>query len=426
MSLWRDWNEFWFAPIGSAALGLFRLAMGSLVVAYTLLLFPDRDLWFSDRGPVTWAAADAYNRQAIAGPVMNQLHWIDAPGWLLLFFILFLISALCLTVGLWTRLAAVLVYLGLNLLHTRNQLINSGADGVMIIMCAYLALSPAGAACSLDRLRRVLRGEEEEEAPLIVPWAQRLMQLQVAILYLITFVNKWPGEKWRDGTAVYWAMRIPDMGRFPAPLLDANHLWLVNIATYGTLAIELSLATLVWVPRLRLYVLAAGVLLHLGIEYSMNIPLFSFLMIASYIVYLREADLERFLVWAREALGFARLRLVYDGQCDFCRSCLLVVRFLDVFRLVTYLDFHDPATRQQLPGLRVQEAEEAIIALDRSGRQCPGFYAFRRLAWRLPATWLLAPLLYLPGVGWAGRRLYHWIATHRSRLWVAPRYARLG
>jgi len=314
MSLRRDWNEFWFAPISSAPLGLFRLAFGSLVVAYILLLFPDRDLWFSDRGVLTTAAADAYNSQAIPGPVLNLLHGVNDPLGLLLFFVLFLISALCLAVGLWTRPAALIVFVALDTLHTRNQLINSGADGVMMVMSGYLVMAPAGAACSLDRLLRVRRGEEDDEAPLIVPWAQRLMQIQVAILYLISFVNKWPGDKWRDGTAIYWALRIPDMARFPVPLLDARHLWLVNIATYATLAVELALATLVWVPRLRLYVLAAGVLLHLGIEYSMNIPLFSFLMIASYLVFLRQADLERFVAWARKALAAARLRAVYDGQ----------------------------------------------------------------------------------------------------------------
>ena len=44
-----------------AACSRARLAFGTLVVAYGLLLLPDRDLWFSDRGVITRAAADAYN-----------------------------------------------------------------------------------------------------------------------------------------------------------------------------------------------------------------------------------------------------------------------------------------------------------------------------------------------------------------------------
>jgi predicted DCC family thiol-disulfide oxidoreductase YuxK len=282
---------------------------------------------------------------------------------------------------------------------------------------------PAGAACSLDRLRRVMRGEEDEAAPLVLPWAQRLAQIQIAVLYLISVLNKWPGATWRDGTAVYWALSIPDLHRFPVPLLNGDHLWLINIATYGTLAVELALALLVWVPRLRLYVLTAGVLMHLGIEYSMNIPLFSFLMIAGYMPFLTPTDLERLVAWGHVRLAPARLRLVYDGHCNFCRSSLLVVQFLDAFRLVTFLDAHDPEELRQAPGVRAEDVEHAAIAVDRRNRQMPGFDAFRALAWRLPATWLLAPLLYLPGIPWIGRRVYRWIAANRSRMPVAPRFS---
>jgi predicted DCC family thiol-disulfide oxidoreductase YuxK/uncharacterized membrane protein YphA (DoxX/SURF4 family) len=423
VSLRHDWNHFWFAPISGAPLGLFRLAFGTLVLTYGLMLFPDRDLWFSDRGLITRAAADAYNATHANGLHLDLLRGSGAPGWLLLFFILFLLGAVCLALGLWTRLAAAIVFVGLNSLHNRNHIINSSADAVMMVMAFYLLLAPAGAACSLDRLRRVMRGEEEvEEICLIVPWAQRLMQLQVAILYLFSVLNKWPGSKWQDGTAVYWALRIPDLQRFPTPLLNADHLWAVNLATYASLAIELALATLIWVPRLRLYVLSAGVLLHLGIEYSMNIPLFSFLMIASYLVFVKQADLERFVAWAQQPLAPARLRFVYDGHCVFCRSSLLVVRFLDVFRLVTFLDAHIPAELRQAPGVREEAVDLAAVAVDQRGRKTAGFDAFRTLAGRLPATWLLAPFLYVPGVPWLGRRLYRWIAANRSRLPIAPRY----
>jgi hypothetical protein len=43
-----------------------------------------------------------------------------------------------------------------------------------------------------------------------------------------------------------------------------------------------------------------------------------------------------------------------------------------------------------------------------------GFDAFRRLAWVLPAAWPLVPILYVPGVPALGRRVYRWIASHRS------------
>jgi predicted DCC family thiol-disulfide oxidoreductase YuxK len=45
-----------------------------------------------------------------------------------------------------------------------------------------------------------------------------------------------------------------------------------------------------------------------------------------------------------------------------------------------------------------------------------GFGALRWLAWRLPALWLIAPLLYIPGIPTLGQKLYLWIARNRFRI----------
>jgi hypothetical protein len=49
-----------------------------------------------------------------------------------------------------------------------------------------------------------------------------------------------------------------------------------------------------------------------------------------------------------------------------------------------------------------------------------GYDAFRRLAWVLPAAWILLPLLYAPGVPSLGRRLHAGAAPAAPR----PRVAR--
>ena len=416
----RDWGGFWFAPASPAPLGLFRLAFGALTLAYGLLFFPERYVWFSDRGVLTASEAYAYNSTVGPGPFQNNLLLLPgADRWLTPFFVLFLLAALGLTVGLWTRACATLVYLGLCALHARNAPIHNSGDTVMIVMAAYLILSPAGAACSLDRLRRIWQGREDEVPPPAAPWAQRLMQLQIVALYLCASLSKATGPPWQDGTAVYYPLHLPESVRFP--MLGRDNPYVINLITWATVAIEFALATFVWVPRLRLAVLALGVLLHLGIEYSFNIPLFSLLMITSYLNFLSEGDLRAFLAWAPRPLGLTPLRLVYDGGCDFCKSSLLLVRFLDVFRQITFVDGTDPHALAAL-GVSPEDAERAAVAVRPDGRQFLGFDAFRQAAWQLPLTALLAPLLYLPPIPQLGRRAYAWIARNRARLPVAPRY----
>ena len=113
--------------------------------------------------------------------------------------------------------------------------------------------------------------------------------------------------------------------------------------------------------------------------------------------------------------------MVFDGECDFCKSSLLIVRFLDVYRQITFVDSHNEEALAWT-GVRFEDAEEAAYAVRPDGTQFAGFDAFRQMAWQLPATVLIAPLLYVPGVPQVGRRVYAWVKDNRSRLPVAPRY----
>ena len=414
----RDWYDFWFRPVSPGPLGVFRLVFGFWVLVYGLLLWPDRYVWFSERGAFRAADAIAYNGGANSW-LSNLFTLPGADLFLTPFFVVFLLAALGLCVGWWTRLSSILVYAGLLVLHARCGPICNSGDTVMIVLSAYLALSPAGAACSLDRLRRIFLGREDAMPPRVAPWAQRLMQLQIAVLYLCASLSKAGGGQWMDGTAAYYPLHLAESVRFPMPLSD--NLYFINLLTWGTVAVEMALATLVWVPRLRLYVLALGTLLHLGIEYTLNIPLFSALMITSYLSFLTEADWKHFLAWAKRPLGLAPLRLVYDGECDFCKSSLLVVHFLDVFQQVTLIDAHDPAALAST-GVAPEDAAEAAYAVRPDGRQYAGFDAFRQVSWLLPVTAFFTPLLYIPPVPQIGRRTYAWVKDNRARLPVAPRY----
>ena len=416
----RDWNHFWFASTSSVPLGLFRLVFGFCVLVYGLLLFPERGIWFSNSGVFRAEDAQNYNESIGLGHYrMTPLFLPGADHILTPLFVVFLLAALCLTLGFWTRTSAILVYLGLNILHARDAPIHNSGDTVMLVLSIYLIFSPAGAACSLDRLWRIFLGKEDDTPPAIAPWAQRLMQLQISVLYLCASLSKMTGPPWADGTAVYYPLHLPESTRFP--MLGRDNLYVINFITWATIAIEFALATFVWVPRLRLYVLAFGVLLHLGIEYSFNIPLFSALMITSYLNFLTGDDIQYFLIWAKRPLGLTPLRLVYDGECDFCKSSLLVVRFFDVFRQITFVDSHDRAALAAT-GVHIEDAEEAAHAVRPDGRQYAGFDAFRLVAWQLPAMVLIAPFLYIPGVPQVGRRVYTWVKDNRSRLPVAPRY----
>ena len=118
------------------------------------------------------------------------------------------------------------------------------------------------------------------------------------------------------------------------------------------------------------------------------------------------------------AITSKQATVLYDGQCAFCRKSVSLLKKLDWFHSLRYQDGRDvdslPTTRPPLDPQRL--IEEMHLVPPAGSPVYAGFQAFRWMAWRFPAFWLLAPFLYLPGVPWLGNRVYLWIAKNRFKL----------
>ena len=85
-----------------------------------------------------------------------------------------------------------------------------------------------------------------------------------------------------------------------APRLVTNSLVVSNLLTYGTLAIEVSLATLVWHRRTRPWVLGLGLILHLFIEGAVLVGFFTATLYAAYLAWVPGDTMSRWLLRARD------------------------------------------------------------------------------------------------------------------------------
>jgi predicted DCC family thiol-disulfide oxidoreductase YuxK len=111
-------------------------------------------------------------------------------------------------------------------------------------------------------------------------------------------------------------------------------------------------------------------------------------------------------------------RVLYDGHCAFCQKSVQLLRRLDWLGKLTYLDVRD---EQELAreNIRVNPdrlLEEMHLVAPHGRKIYHGFGAVCWIAWRLPALWLFAPLMQLPGVPEAGQKLYLWVARNRFQL----------
>ena len=287
------WNAFFHAPEPAATIALFRILFGGLLFANALLLLREAPLWLGPDGVLSssWHRAQFGSSRFC---LLAYLPQTDRAIQLLL--ALHLAAAVFLAVGLFTRTSAVIVFATLVSIHHRNPMITHSGDSLLRLMAFLLIFSQAGAAYSLDRVLSADAGAPVQASP----WCLRVMQLQISILYLRAFAGKLRGETWRDGTAVFYPIVLMEYRRFPLPRPFQTLTWL-RAATWGTLVVELALGTIVWIDELRYPVLAAGVLLHLTIDYFMNLQLFGWTMIICLVLFLDPPD----VAWVLQRTGAA-------------------------------------------------------------------------------------------------------------------------
>ena len=297
MRLRRAWEQFWFRPEPTSTLAVVRIVYGLLLFAWATTLSFDAATFFSSWGILperprplgSWSVLDFNGSDAAVAVVMALLVW----------------SALCLIVSFHTRLAAVVAFIAMVSLHRRNPYVFQAGDNLLRSFSFYFMFAPAGASLSVDRWRRAK--ERFWDFPARAVWALRLIQVQLSVLYLFSVWEKVRGTTWNDGTAVSFAMRIDELVRLELPSSFTESLLVSNALTFGTLAIEIALALLIWNRRARPWVLAAGFLLHLSIEVTMRVGFFSLAVFLYYLAFVPPETMSRLLLALGDRLGRSRL-----------------------------------------------------------------------------------------------------------------------
>lgn len=297
------------AAVGSAvldhedptALGLLRIVM---VTVFTLALLSH-----------VGAVADYFSgASVIAGRFAREAfhsRWslffqVSDPWAVRAIFAVGVVGHLLWLLGLYTTPASVVAWLVWVSMMGRNPLLYSLADQILMALCTLLVLMPTGRGLSLDARLRGKGGT-------VPVWCRRMIQLQMAVVYVSTGLLK-TGETWRtDGTALYYALANPYNRHFVMPhVLAALQPWVLRPLTWLVLVWEVGFGGFVaihWIremlgrprglPDLRIPFLGFGIAMHVGIQSMLYVAWFSPVSICSYTAFLRPDEVRRFLVRIR-------------------------------------------------------------------------------------------------------------------------------
>jgi len=274
-------KRFLIGEADLAPVALFRILFGLLLFNWVWQLYPNLAAFFTDEGILP--------RQELLDHYADRFSLLNLFGewWqVAIFWALGLVVALMLVFGWRSRIAAFLGFVVVSSFSWRDPLILDGSDFVFRVLPLWLAFTDCGALYSLDALERSRRGEPARRCGYALP--VRILELQVAWIYLATGVEKMGGTLWPSGLATYYALQLEHtFGRAWANPVATN-MTIAHVMTWGTLAVELGFLPLAMLPsrltRLVAVVAAAG--LHLGILTLMNVGNFPVIMLSALVLFL--------------------------------------------------------------------------------------------------------------------------------------------
>ena len=188
-------RDYWFGQVDARPASLFRIVFCAWLLKDAHYHVFIADLFYSDAG---------FTPRAAISQVQN-IAWINlmqavGEGWLAqIVFGLWMVVLLALLMGYRTRLMSILNWVLIISIHWRNFSILNGADGVMRVLSFWMIFLPVASYYSVDGIKRRwkryrysgnladLRVEDQPRTGFALPL--RLIQLQIALIYLFTFVQ---------------------------------------------------------------------------------------------------------------------------------------------------------------------------------------------------------------------------------------------
>jgi predicted DCC family thiol-disulfide oxidoreductase YuxK len=235
------------------------------------------------------------------------------------------------------------------------------------------------------------------------------------MIYFYTSVNK-TGEMWSNGTAVYYMYQLETfltpMGEWIAQFVGSG---LSNIMTGSTLPMEIYASFAILCPVLQPWLRRIALVIFIGfhgiIAISVNIGLFSWVMLAAIIFLISWQDMD--LLSSLLSRCYKRKYTVfYDRDCGFCHFTARILRRMDVFSCLTWAD---RLTEGNKPKNVDKLLETTIVVwdpiIDELWTRHKGF---SKIISALPLGFLIAWIFRIPGLEKFFGYIYDLIANNRT------------
>jgi hypothetical protein len=208
------------------------------------------------------------------------------------FLILGIICSILLMLGIMQRVSALILFVLLFVFKIRNIYLLDGADNVISVLLPFFIF--VNTFSFIDKYENfkinfLQKNNLINIDNVISKYFSFAIMIQICFIYFFAALHKLQGEVWQNGTAIYYILNSNDFSPTILNQFITKFLFTVKFLTWFTIFFQITFPVFVWFPKLKKPYIVLGVILHLGIFFMMKIDNFSFIMIASFSIFINNS-----------------------------------------------------------------------------------------------------------------------------------------
>jgi Vitamin K-dependent gamma-carboxylase len=405
------WCGFFFTVADPTPLGLLRVAVGALLLWNVAILGLDLKDYLGSDG---WIGPEAARAYLANNSPWAWSFWFWVPDrWLAVVWAGCLVVLALFTLGIWSRVTAVLAWVIAISIVRRAPAALFGFDQMVSTWAFYLAVFGAsGQAVSVDRFlsrfRTIRRNRKDRgcgagelsksnsgvpRATVSANLCLRMIQLHLVLIYGSAGLAKLMGPEWWNGSAMEMIVLTPEYRRFDLTWLF-RYPTVLALATHFGLLLEIGYPVLIWVRKLRPLVIASVIALHVGIDLILGLTEFGLAMMVANIAFMSG-------VWLRglvTGMQQPSVDLIFARRSPRAEALAILALAADPDRVVRPIDQSSATAVVPSSNSPVPTRLEPCFLVRSDGRTESGVKAVLTLSRCLPLFWPIGLLGMVPGL----------------------------
>ncbi|BAY69688.1 HTTM domain-containing protein [Anabaena sp. FACHB-709] len=391
--------------------GLDLRSLAAFRIGISLILLIDLGIRFSDY--IAHYTDAGVMPRALLADISKPWHWSlhamsGEPIFQAVLFGIAAVMALLMLVGYRTRIATIASWVLLISLHNRNPALIFAADDVLRALMFWAMFLPLGASYSIES---ALNTNTRKLPERVVSGATFALICQQCFIYIFSAAFKTKSPVWVDGSAVYYSLSF-DQYTTPLGHFLLNFPPLLTLFTYVTLVLEWVGPLLLFIPFrnsfFRMCAVTTFVLLHAGFGLTLNLGIFPFLSIFSWLAFLPSSFWDG-LHKRLQTPEHKGLTIYFDADCGFCKKAVHLLRTLLILPGTPLL------MAQEYPDIHTDmQTYNSWVVEDWQGNRHFKFEGIAYIVSLSPVFRFLVPLLTWKPVMAVGTKFYEVIASNRK------------